>query len=79
MKLQKINYKNEKLHVEMNCYINANNEIWFRGKEIASILGYKDAKRAIQKHVYNDDKILIDFKIPTLVKSPNSSGDKKSP
>ena len=74
MELQKINYKNEKLDVEMNCYINADNEIWFRGKEIALILGYKNAKKAIQMHVHNDDKILIDFKI-----QQNPSGPKMGP
>ena len=56
MKLQNMIYKNEKLNVEMNCYINKNNEIWFRGKEIAEILRYKDTKKAIRQHVSEDDK-----------------------
>ena len=38
------------------------------------ILDYTDTKRAIQKHVHEDDKKLIDFKI-----QQNSRGDKKSP
>ena len=72
-------YKNEKLNVEMNCYINAKNEIWFRGKEIALILDYKDTKRAIQKHVHDNDKKLIDFKLQTHVNSSNSRGGQKIP
>ena len=74
IELQKINYKNEKLNVEMNCYIDKKNEIWFRGKEIALILDYTDTKRAIQKHIHKDDKKLIDFKIQL-----NSRGNKTLP
>ena len=69
MELQKINYKNEKLNVEMNCYINMNNEIWFRGKEIASILGHKNPLRAVRKYVHDDDKKFIDFKTRTHAES----------
>ena len=79
MELQTINYMNEKLNVEMNCYINANNEIWFRGKEIALILGYKNTRKAISDHVCEDDKQLINFKIPTLVKDYNSRSNKTLP
>ena len=30
MELQKTNYKNDALKVEINCYIDKKNEIWFR-------------------------------------------------
>ena len=63
MELQSVNYKNDELKVEINCYVDKKNEIWFRGKEIAIILGYKNPERAIRKHVKEDDKKLIDFKI----------------
>ena len=63
MSLQEINYKNEILNVEMNCYINKNNEIWFRGKEIASMLGHQNPERAVRKYVPDDDKKSIEFKI----------------
>ena len=63
MNLQEINYKNEQLNVEMNCYINKKNEIWFRGKEIALMLGYKNPERAVRKYVPDDDKISIETKI----------------
>ena len=48
MEMQKSNYKNEELNVQINCYIDNKNQIWFRGKEIALILDYKDTKRAIK-------------------------------
>ena len=63
MNLQKVNYKNEQLNVEMNCYINKKNEIYFRGKEIALMLGYKNPERAVRKYVPDDDKISIETKI----------------
>ena len=68
MNFQKVCYENEELNIEINCYINKKNEIWFRGKEIALILGYKDTKKAIKRHVHEEDKIFI-----------NSTGDKNSP
>ena len=69
-----MNYKNDELKVEMNCYIDKKNEIWFRGKEIAIILGYKNTRKAIIDHAHEDDKKLIDFKI-----KQNPSGNKTLP
>ena len=74
MELQKTNYKNNELNVEINCYINEKNEIWFRGKEIASILKYKNTRKAIIDHVHKDDKKLMDFKM-----KPKSGGNKTLP
>ena len=82
MEMQKRNYKNEELNVQINCYIDKNNELWFRAKEIAVILEYKDTNRAIQKFVHPDDKKLMAFKVrvySTLTESPNSRGDNLSP
>ena len=56
MELQSMNYKNDELKVEINCYVDKKNEIWFRGKEIAIILGYKNTRKAIIDHVHEDDK-----------------------
>ena len=49
MNIQKRNYKNNELNIEINCYVDKKNQIWFRGKEIALILEYKDRKRAMSK------------------------------
>lgn len=32
------------------------NELWFRGKELATALGYSDTTGAVQKHVDNSDQ-----------------------
>lgn len=34
-----------------------NNDIWFKGRDVAKILGYKDTKDAIQQHIDKEDKI----------------------
>lgn len=34
-----------------------NNEIWFKGRDVADILGYKDTKDAIMEHIDKEDKI----------------------
>ena len=62
MELQKTNYKNDELNVEINCYVDKKNQIWFRGKEIAEILEYKNTKKAIQNHVDQCDKKLMAWK-----------------
>ena len=31
-------------------------DVWFKGKEIATLLGYANTKNAISKHVHKDDK-----------------------
>ena len=72
--MQKSNYKNEELNVQMNCYIDNKNQIWFRRKEIALILDYKNPRRAIRSFVHDDDKKLITLKI-----KPISSGTKMVP
>ena len=74
MELQSMNYKNDELKVEINCYVDKKNEIWFRGKEIAIILGYANTRKAIIDPVHEDDKKLTEFKI-----KQNPSGNKTLP
>ena len=42
--------------------VDKNNEPWFIGKDVAEILGYSNANKAIQMHVDEDDKKVLDFK-----------------
>ena len=88
MELQKTNYKNDALKVEINCYIDKKNEIWFRGKEIALTLEYKNTCKAIIDHVHKDDKKFMVCKIKSktggnktlpLDKSPETGGNKTLP
>lgn len=48
--------KNTTLNCELKYVLDQYNEIWFRGKTVAEILGYKDQINALKSHVDNDDK-----------------------
>ena len=78
MELRSVYYKNDELNVDINCYVDKKNEIWFRGKEIAKILGHKNPERAVRKFVDEDDKKLIDHKIrlnPSVTKNNTEDED----
>ena len=40
--------------------IKCRDDIWFRGKDIAKALGYEKTRNAILKHVYDDDKSILE-------------------
>ena len=64
-------FKNEDLGIKINSYIDKQQNIWFRGKDVAEILGYSNTKKAVLTHVDNEDKKLICCR--TYFGSPNSS------
>jgi prophage antirepressor-like protein len=47
--------KNKTLNCELQ-YIEVNDETWFKGKTVASVLGYTNPQKAIRDHVDVDDK-----------------------
>ena len=49
-------FKNDLLGVEITSYIDRQQKIWFRGKDVAEILGYSNVRKAIWNHVDNEDK-----------------------
>ena len=44
-------YKNDDLRIELKSYIDKHQNIFFIGKDVAKILGYRDTNQAIRKHV----------------------------
>ena len=53
------------------------NDVWFKGCDVASILGYSDKKKAIRMHVDEDDKqkmneIQSGHFVPPLSSQPHS-------
>ena len=44
--------------------VEIDNQIWFVGKDVALILGYKNTKQAIIAHVENEDKLRYKFDTP---------------
>ena len=49
-------FKNDSLGLEIDAYINKQQNIFFIGKDVAKILGYRDTNQAIRKHVDEEDK-----------------------
>ena len=50
-------FKNDNLGIEIESYIDKQQNIWFRGKDVAEILGYRDTDQAIRKNVSTENKI----------------------
>ena len=52
---------NEELGIEFKSYIDEECCVWFKAKEVAQILGYKNTEKAIKSHVSENHKIKILF------------------
>ena len=52
-------FTNKDLGIELNSYIDKQQNVWFRGKDLAEILGYSNERKAIWIHVDNEDKQLF--------------------
>ena len=50
---------NEELGFELTSFIAKQQNVWFRGKDVAEILGYSNVRKAIWNHVDSEDKKLI--------------------
>ena len=49
-------FKNKDLGYELTSYIDKQQNVWFRGKDVAEILGYSNVRKAIWNHVDSEDK-----------------------
>ena len=49
-------FTNADLGFELTSYIDKQQNVWFRGKDVAKILGYRDTTQAIRKNVCMEDK-----------------------
>ena len=52
-------FANEDLEIELTSYIDSKQNVWFRGKGIAEILGYSNSRKALKDHVSQAHKELI--------------------
>ena len=50
-------FNNEDLGIELTSYIDKQQNVWFRGKDVATILGYSKPENAIERHVSKNHKI----------------------
>ena len=53
--IQKV-FNNSELACSISCFVK-DDQVWFKGKDVASILEYKCPRRAIFDHVDNEDKV----------------------
>ena len=44
------------LEIELTSFIDDKQNVWFRGKDVATILGYSDTNQAIRWHVHENYK-----------------------
>ena len=73
-----LNYEESKINV-----VKCNDDIWFKGRDIANALGYENPGKAIRIHVDSEDKMPIDElltvskggpnRTPLLKEAPNQS------
>ena len=57
-------FKNEELGIEITSFIDKKLRIWFKAKEVATILGYKKTENAIKRHVSENHKRKILLSCP---------------
>ena len=60
MMIEKV-FINRHLGIKFKSYIDEECQVWFRGKEVATILGYKNTEKAIKSHVSENHKRKILF------------------
>ena len=51
-------FVNENLEIELTSYIDDKQNVWFRGNDVAQILGYKDTVNALKQHVSVENKMI---------------------
>lgn len=49
-------FASDEMDVEQTSFIDNKQNTWFKGKEVAEILGYNDTDQALRKHVDSEDK-----------------------
>ena len=65
--MQEKTFINLQLGIKFNSYIDQKCRVWFKAKEVAQILGYKNTEKAIKSHVSENHKrkILLDQQCET--------------
>ena len=63
----------EYLQSKVNIILDDNNTAWFKGCEVASILGYSNKEKAVKMHVDIEDKIKLKELMPAFLNHPLNS------
>ena len=64
-------FDNKDLNISLDAYIDNKQNIWFKGKEIATLLGYECPRNAIRDHVDKDYKTEYKDLKGTLIQCPH--------
>ena len=51
-------FANKDLGIELKSFIDKQQNVWFRGKDVAEILGFKDSVNALKRHVSLENKMI---------------------
>ena len=51
-------FKNEELGIEITSYLDNQQNVFFLGKDVATILGYSNTKEALKRHVSEENKMI---------------------
>ena len=51
-------FTNKDLGIELSSFIDKQQNVWFIGKDVAQILGFKDSVNALKRHVSLENKII---------------------
>ena len=70
-------FKNIDLGVEITSYIDKQQIIWFKGKDVCEVLGYSKTRDALSRHVDNEDKKQL-FSYHTSVHKTGTVGSNTS-
>ena len=54
--MQEKSFVNSRLGIKFNSYIDQKCRVWFKAKEVATILSYQDTNQAIRKHLSENHK-----------------------
>ena len=54
--MQKKSFINSQLGIKFESFIDQKCRVWFKAKEVAKILGYKNTEHAIKRHVSENHK-----------------------
>ena len=63
-------FDNKDLNISLDAFIDNKQNIWFQGKEIATLLGYECPRNAIRDHVDKDYKTEYKDLKGALIQSP---------
>ena len=62
-------FHNADLDVELTSFIDNKQNVWFKGKDIAALLGHSDTDQALRKHTDNEDRKSYPVKMTGQVRS----------